>query len=59
MIVFLIVVFFGSDPVGVLLPKEFTNQRACVEHANLITLVAPVDTPARAYCVGKKVEERA
>lgn len=58
-IVFLIAVFFGSDPVGVLLPDEFVSRDKCMEVASLISVVAGLDHPAKATCVGKKKQVHA
>lgn len=59
LIIYLIVVFFGTDPVGVVLEKEFTTLKDCLSVAEPIALVAPKDAPARGFCVAKEVKVKA
>lgn len=58
-LVFLIVVFFGSDPAGVLLPEEFATREACLAVARPIAIIAPTDNPAKAFCVAKEKKKHA
>lgn len=56
-LVFMIVVFFGDDLTGVLLPKEFTSLNECHAVARPIAMVAARSgQAARGVCVAKNIK---
>lgn len=56
-LVYLVVVFFGADPIGVLLPKEYPTREACLAVALPIAHVSTKENPAVATCVAKEKKE--
>lgn len=54
MFVYMVIIMFVGDPIGMLLPKAFLTPERCVEIAKNVKEVASKEMPAYGLCVAVK-----